>query len=219
MNNEQPSTKIAIGIDLGTTNTLISVWRDGKAEIIENIPSCVAFGGNGYYVGESAADFAIETSSNIIYDNKRVIGQNFTTAKNRLNYLPVAVVNDGKNRPQFDVQLENEPSQFYPVEISALVLKTVKEHAESVLKQCISHCVITVPAYFDDSQRQSTHIAASLAGLTVQKMISEPVAAALAFGIGEKIDRERNILVYDLGKFLIVFEFIDQINQFIITRE
>lgn len=187
---------IPIGIDLGTTNTCAAIWCDGKAIILSEMPSCVSFTENGYHVGQNSGIHR----TNTIVDAKRLIGQNFKTAANFAKYWPFVVVDDGSGIPQYEVECQHEMKYLYAEQISALVLKKVKEDVEIRTRQRIENVVITVPAYFNETQRESTRIAASLAGLSVLKIITEPAAAALAYGTRIEVINEHNVLIYDIGK-------------------
>lgn len=197
------SEGLAIGIDLGTTNTCLAVWQNGKVNVIQNSSkqtttlSCVSFGSSGYFVGSLGADS--------IFEAKRIIGKNYVTAKNYAKYWPFDVVDDGNNIPKYEVKIQNQLRQLYPVQISALILKKVKDDAESQLGQKISDAVITVPAYFNDAQREATKDAAFVAGINVLKIINEPAASALAFGYMNKVEDERKVLIYDLGRLSLNF--------------
>lgn len=196
----------AVGIDLGTTNTCVAIWENGKAVVIINssnettTPSVVSFGSSGFSVGNNSDIGDTTIYSEIVYA-KSLFGADFNRAKMIANSWPFVLVNDGKNRPKYEVDFKRKKRTFYPEQISALVLRKIKYDAEKQLGRVIKKAVITIPAYFTDAQKQSTRVAAQLAGLEVIKIISEPVAASLAFGHSEKIKKERNVLVYDLGKF------------------
>lgn len=200
--------KPTIGIDLGTTNTCLAIWEKGKAVVLKNkagkstTPSCVSFTPNGYFVGDSAIYQSVAHPQNTIFDAKRLIGRSHGTAKKLAKYWPFNLVNDGQNIPQYEVEYQNEKKNIYPEQISAIVLKKVKDEAESQLGERIENVVITVPAYFNENQRESTKIAAEIAGLNVLKIITEPAAAVLAFGSTIKVIAERNVLVYDIGIYL-----------------
>ncbi|CAI0454287.1 unnamed protein product [Linum tenue] len=201
-----------IGIDLGTTFSCVAVARKGHAvEIITNdqgnrtTPSYVAFSppAAGYterLIGESAKNQAVRNPRRTILDLKRLIGKKFDDpeVQNDLKYLPYPVVNrDGK--PCVEVEVNGELKTFTAEEISAMVLLKMKETAESYLGKEVTKAVVTVPAYFNDSQRQATKDAGIIAGLNVVRIINEPTAAALAYGVKQDPDTKRNILVYDLG--------------------
>lgn len=198
-----------MGIDLGTTNSCAGVWLDGKVVIVPNkfkkttTSSCVAFTENGVIVGNNALLQQTQNPTNTIYEVKRIIGQDYKKVSS-MEYLPFILSND-KGVTNYNVTLQNEGRQFTPVEISGMILKNLKESAESYIKQKVTNVVITVPAYFNDIQRESTKVAGTIAGLNVLKVISEPVAAALAFGSTNVSNKEKNILVYDLGNYTTFF--------------
>ena len=201
-----PTGKPAIGIDLGTTFSCVGVYRNGKVDIIPNAhgnkttPSYVAFTDTEYLVGEDAKRQAVRNIRHTIFDAKRLIGRNSddpTLAANKKHW-PFEVVSE-EGHPKFKVQLKDQVKTFFPEEISAMVLAKLKEIAESYTGESISDAVITVPAYFTDSQREATKDAAAIAGLTVLRIINEPTAAALAYGLEKKGGPERNVVVFDLG--------------------
>jgi L1 cell adhesion molecule like protein len=199
-----------IGIDLGTTYSAVGVFQNGKIEIIANdqgnrtTPSYVAFNDNERIVGDGALAQVAVNPINTIFDAKRAIGRNFNDAslQSDMKHWPFTVVNvDGK--PKFEVELKGEKKLFTPEEISSMVLMKMKQTAEDYLGCEVKNAVITVPAYFNDSQRQSTKDAGAIAGLNVIRIINEPTAAAIAYGL-DKIteadtDKEINVLIFDLG--------------------
>ena len=194
---------VAIGIDLGTTYSCVGVWMNGKVEIIANeqgdrtTPSYVAFSDTERLVGQPAKSQAALNPKNTVYDAKRLIGRNFTdqTVKDDMKHYSFNVVSDGNNRPV--VQLE-DGTIYRPEQISAMVLESMKKTAENFLGHEVKKAVVTVPAYFNDAQRQSTKDAAIIAGLDVLRIVNEPTAAALAYGL-DKNDGEKNVLIFDLG--------------------
>ncbi|KAJ3248230.1 ATPase with role in protein import into the ER, partial [Chytriomyces hyalinus] len=194
-----------IGIDLGTTYSCVGVYKNGRVEIIANdeghriTPSYVAFTDDERLVGDAAKNQAPMNPTNTIFDAKRLVGRRFDEqdVQNDMKHFPFKVVSkDGK--PIIQVNVKGEAKKFTPEEVSAMVLQKMKEIAESYLGQKVTHAVITVPAYFNDAQRQATKDAGTIAGLTVARIINEPTAAAVAYGLHEK-GSEQNILVYDLG--------------------
>ncbi|KAI1662082.1 78 KDA glucose-regulated protein-like protein precursor [Daldinia decipiens] len=194
-----------IGIDLGTTYSCVGVMQQGKVEILVNdqgnriTPSYVAFTDEERLVGDAAKQQAASNPRNTIYDVKRFIGRKWSEkeVQNDIKHFPYKVVEqDGKPVVQVDVQ--GAKKKFTPEEISAVILGKMKEVAESYLGKKVTHAVVTVPAYFNDNQRQATKDAGIIAGLNVLRIVNEPTAAAIAFGLDKKGD-ERHIIVYDLG--------------------
>lgn len=197
-----------IGIDLGTTYSCVGTYRNGKVEIITNefgnrtTPSYVAFDENERYIGETAKNQLTTNISNTIYDSKRFIGRKYNdeTVQNDLTHYSFRVVKGDNNKPEIEVEYMNETKRFKPEEISSMVLYQLKDYAESYLGVKVTDAVITVPAYFNDAQRQATKDAGLIAGLNVLRIINEPTAAAIAYNINSKKElRDRNVLVYDLG--------------------
>ena len=200
----------AIGIDLGTTNSCVGVYKNDKIEIIANnmgnriTPSIVSFKNNketDMIIGDVSKSQMISNFKNTIYNVKRLIGRNFsdTTVQNDIKLLSYKVENDGNDKPIITINLNNEKKQFYPEQISAFILKRLKLDAEEYVGKEIKDVVITVPAYFNDSQRQSTIDAGKIAGLNVIRTINEPTAAAIAYGIQNKINTEKKVCVFDFG--------------------
>ena len=189
-----------IGIDLGTTNSVVSVMEHGSAKIIENAegkrttPSVVAFTKNGeVLVGDAARRQAVTNPNNTIYSAKSFMGCTFDERKEEATKMPYKV-SEGKNKMVvFDV----EGKQYTPQEISAKVLGKLKQAAEDYLGETVTEAVITVPAYFSDSQRQATKDAGRIAGLDVKRIVNEPTAAALAYGMDKKA--EEKVAVFDFG--------------------
>ena len=199
---------VAIGCDLGTTYSAVGVYRNGRVEIIANdqgnrtTPSYVAFTGEERLIGDAAKNQATVNPVNTVYDAKRMIGRKFDDpiVQNDIKLWPYKVVADKDNRPQIQVQYKGEDKQFYQEEISAMVLTKMKNIAEEYLGETVTDMVITVPAYFGDSQRQATKDAGAIAGVNVLRIINEPTAAAIAYGIDTASEKgEKNILIFDAG--------------------
>lgn len=196
----------AIGIDLGTTYSCVGVFQHGKVEIIANdqgnrtTPSYVAFTDSERLIGDSAKNQVAMNPSNTIFDAKRLIGRrtNDATVISDMKHWPFDVV-DEAGRPKMKVEYKGEEKSFFPEEISSMVLTKMKETAESYLGKTVTDAVITVPAYFNDSQRQATKDAGTISGLNVLRIINEPTAAAIAYGLDKKVGVERNVLIFDLG--------------------
>ncbi|KAH9885043.1 hsp70-like protein [Xylariomycetidae sp. FL2044] len=194
-----------IGIDLGTTYSCVGVMQNGKVEILVNdqgnriTPSYVAFTEEERLVGDAAKQQAASNPHNTIYDVKRFIGRKFNEkeVQNDIKHFPYKVV-DKDGKPIVQVDVNGSAKKFTPEEISAVILGKMKEVAESYLGKKVTHAVVTVPAYFNDNQRQATKDAGIIAGLNVLRIVNEPTAAALAYGL-DKTDGERHIIVYDLG--------------------
>jgi L1 cell adhesion molecule like protein len=197
---------ICIGIDLGTTNSCVGVWQNNNVEIIANdqgsrtTPSYVAFTETERIIGNGAKSQCAQNPTNTVYDAKRMIGLNFNDEKVQSDIKHFSYdVKCGNSKPMIHVEFKGEKKEFKPEEISSMILSKMKEIAESYLGQTVSSAVITVPAYFNDSQRQSTKDAGVIAGLEVKRIINEPTAAAIAYGLDKKGSGERNVLIYDLG--------------------
>lgn len=194
-----------IGIDLGTTYSCVGIYKNGTVEIISNehgnrtIPSYVSFTDEERYIGEDAKNMSSSNPQNTVYDVKRLIGRKFSERilQNDIEQFPFTVKSDSDDRPQISVKYLNEEHSFYPEQISAMILEKIKSQAEKYLGVTIKDAVVTVPAYFNDAQRQATKDAGKLAGLNILRIINEPTAAAIAYGLNE--NGEKNILVYDLG--------------------
>ncbi|CAF2144676.1 unnamed protein product [Rotaria magnacalcarata] len=196
----------AIGIDLGTTYSCVGVFQHGKVEIIANdqgdrtTPSYVAFTDSERLIGGAAKNQVAMNPINTIFDAKRLIGHKFedSTVQSDMKHWPFKVINDS-GKPKIQVQYRNETKLFTPEEISSMVLTKMKETAETYLGQKVLDAVVTVPAYFNDAQRQATKDAGTIAGLNVLRIINEPTAAAMAYGLDKKASGEKNVLIFDLG--------------------
>jgi len=193
-----------LGIDLGTTNSCMAIMEGGEPLVLENsegkrtTPSVVAFTKNGErLVGEAAKRQAVTNSRNTIYSIKRFMGRKFDEVQEEIKRMPYKVVKASNGDCTVEVEVDGKPKQFSPPEISAMILSKLKADAETRLGEKISQAVITVPAYFNDSQRQATKDAGKIAGLEVLRIINEPTAASLAYGLDKKKDEK--IAVYDLG--------------------
>jgi len=185
--------KQAVGIDLGTTYSCVGVFQHGKVEIIANdqgnrtTPSYVAFTDTERLIGDPAKNQVAINPTNTIFDAKRLIGRKFddSTVQADMKHWPFTVVDEG-GRPKLEVEYKNETKRFTPEECSSMVLVKMKETAEAYLGSEVKDAVVTVPAYFNDSQRQATKDAGVIAGLNVLRIINEPTAAAIAYGLDKK---------------------------------
>ncbi|BAP70668.1 78 kDa glucose-regulated protein homolog [Kluyveromyces marxianus] len=194
-----------IGIDLGTTYSCVAVMKNGKTEILANeqgnriTPSYVAFTDEERLIGDAAKNQAASNTNNTIFDIKRLIGLQYNdpTVQRDIKHLPYKVVNKG-NKPIVEVTVKGEKKQFTPEEISGMILGKMKQIAEEYLGKKVTHAVVTVPAYFNDAQRQATKDAGAIAGLNILRIVNEPTAAAIAYGL-DKTENEHQIIVYDLG--------------------
>jgi len=193
-----------LGIDLGTTNSCMAIMEGGEPLVLENsegkrtTPSVVAFTKSGErLVGEAAKRQAVTNSRNTVYSIKRFMGRKFEEVSEEIKRVPYKVVKAANGDAAVEVEVDGKPKQFSPPEISAMILGKLKTDAEMRLGEKITQAVVTVPAYFNDSQRQATKDAGRIAGLEVLRIINEPTAASLAYGLDKKKDEK--IAVYDLG--------------------
>ena len=196
-----------IGIDLGTTYSCVGIWQNDKVEIIANdqgnrtTPSWVAFNDTEKLVGESAKNQVNMNPENTIFDVKSLMGCRFSSPEiqKEIKPFPYEVKSGPNDMPEIHVTYKKSPKTFSPQEISAFILEKMKNIAEAYLGKPVKNAVITVPAYFNDAQRQATKDAGSICGLNVLRIINEPTAAAIAYGLDNKSDEERNIIIYDVG--------------------
>lgn len=196
----------AIGIDLGTTYSCVGIFRDDRIEIIANdqgnrtTPSFVAFTDTERLIGDAAKNQVAMNPANTVFDAKRLIGRKFNDAEVQadMKHFPFKVI-EKAGKPSVQVEFKGETKDFTPEEISSMILTKMRETAESYLGGTVNNAVVTVPAYFNDSQRQATKDAGLIAGLNVLRIINEPTAAAIAYGLDKKTEGERNVLIFDLG--------------------
>ena len=199
--------KYAIGIDLGTTYCCVGVWRNNNVDIIKNefgnntTPSIVSFKENQRLIGEKAKNVIIKNYENTLYDSKRLIGRNYSEIikQENINLWTFNIEKDEKDKILYIVKYKNEIKKFYPKQISSIILESLKNNASKYLNQEITDAVITVPAYFNNTQREETIDAGKIAGLNVLKIINEPTAAAIAYGLDKQFDIAKNVLIFDLG--------------------
>ncbi|KAI8866724.1 heat shock protein 70, partial [Ramicandelaber brevisporus] len=198
----------AIGIDLGTTYSCVAVWdTEQRVEILQNeqgsrtTASYVAFTAEERLIGDAAKNQAAMNPKNTVFDAKRLIGRRFNDkeVQKDMESWPFKVVDDENNNPLIEVEFKGETKKFTPQEISSMVLLKMKEIAEAKLGKTVTKAVITVPAYFNDAQRQATKDAGAIAGLEVLRIINEPTAAAIAYGLDNKSEKEKKVLIFDLG--------------------
>jgi heat shock protein 1/8 len=197
----------AIGIDLGTTYSCVGVWMNDKVEIVTNdqglntTPSYVAFTADERLIGDSAKNQTARNPLNTVFDAKRLIGRKFSDkqVQDDIKLWPFKVESGKDEKPMIVVQYKGETKQFQAEQISSMILQKMKEIAEAYLGKTVKDAVITCPAYFNDSQRQATKDAGSISGMNVLRIINEPTAAAIAYGLDRQTDQEKNILIFDLG--------------------
>jgi len=199
--------KTAVGIDLGTTYSCVGAWRNDSVDIIANdmgertTPSYVSFSSSERLIGLAAKNQSARNPENTVFDAKRLIGRKFNdpVVKADMKLWPFTVKEGSQGRPVIEVTFKNEQRQFFPEEISSMVLGKMKQTAESYLGDTVQAAVITVPAYFNDSQRQATKDAGRIANLEVLRIINEPTAAAIAYGLDKNETEEKSVLIFDLG--------------------
>ena len=197
----------AIGIDLGTTYSCVGVWQNDRVEIIANdqgnrtTPSYVAFTDSERLIGDAAKNQTAMNPKNTVFDAKRLIGRKFSDSKvqDDMKDWSYKVVAGSGDKPMIRIEFHGETKEFAPEEISSMVLTKMKEVAEGYLGKKVTDAVVTVPAYFNDSQRQATKDAASIAGLNCLRIINEPTAAAIAYGLDKNKEEDTNVLIFDLG--------------------
>ncbi|KAG9257415.1 heat shock protein 70 family [Emericellopsis atlantica] len=196
----------AVGIDLGTTYSCVGIFREDRCDIIANdqgnrtTPSFVAFTDTERLIGDAAKNQVAMNPHNTVFDAKRLIGRKFADAEVQadMKHFPFKVIDKG-GKPVVEVEFKGETKNFTPEEISSMILTKMRETAEAYLGGTVNNAVVTVPAYFNDSQRQATKDAGLIAGLNVLRIINEPTAAAIAYGLDKKVEGERNVLIFDLG--------------------
>lgn len=201
------SSASAIGIDLGTTYSCVGIWQNDRVEIIANdqgnrtTPSYVAFTDTERLIGDAAKNQVAMNPENTVFDAKRLIGRRFSdpVIQADMKHWPFKVVQKEGDKPYIQVNYKGEVKTFAPEEVSSMVLVKMREIAEAYLGKPVKDAVVTVPAYFNDSQRQATKDAGAIAGMNVMRIINEPTAAAIAYGLDKKKGGETNILIFDLG--------------------
>jgi heat shock protein 1/8 len=205
MSSDKKVKGISVGIDLGTTYSCVGIWQNDRVEIIANdqgqrtTPSYVAFTKDERLIGDAAKNQVAMNPENTIFDAKRMIGRKYTDIQNDMKHWPFKVLNGQQQKPMIEVNCNGESKQFSAEEISSMVLTKMKDIAESYLGEKVENAVITVPAYFNDQQRQATKDAGAIAGLNVLRIINEPTSAILAYGLEKKGKGEQNVLVFDCG--------------------
>ncbi|KAK3235617.1 Heat shock 70 kDa protein A [Cymbomonas tetramitiformis] len=191
----------AVGVDLGSTYSRVGVWRNDGVDIIANVKSCVTFTDTETAIGDATGSQKAGNLRNTIFGMKRLVGRNFGDAEVQADckLWPFTVKGGDAGKPLLQVEYKGEETKFSPEEISSMILGNVKEASEAFLGNKVTHAVVTVPAYFNDSQRQATKEVASMAGLKCMRILNEPYAAAMAYGLDKTGGGERNILTFDLG--------------------
>ncbi len=197
----------AIGIDLGTTYSCVGVYLNDKVEIIANdqgnrtTPSYVAFTETERLIGDAAKNQIIKNPENTVFDAKRLIGRKFhdDVVQKDMKHWPFKVICGPEDKPMIEVSFKGKVERFHPEQISSMVLTKMKKIAEDYLGKEVKDAVVTVPAYFNDSQRQATKDAGAIAGLNVMRIVNEPTAAAIAYGLDKNVTNERLVLIFDLG--------------------
>ena len=197
----------AIGIDLGTTYSCAGVYKNNRVEIIPNqlgentTPSIVSFTDTHRLIGEKAKNLIVHNFENTLYDSKRLIGRNYSekVIQDNMKLWSFKIEKDDKDKILYVVKYKNKIKKFYPKQISSMILESIKNNASKYLHQEIKDAVITVPAYFNNTQREETIDAGRIAGLNVIKIINEPTAAAIAYGLDKKFNFIKNVLIFDLG--------------------
>lgn len=196
-----------IGIDLGTTYSCVGIWQNDRVEIIANdqgnrtTPSYVAFNNTERLIGDAAKNQVSSNPVNTVFDAKRLIGRKISDSavQSDMKHWPFKVKGDENGKPIIEVSYKEENKEFSPEEISSMILVKMKEISEAYIGKDVKNAVITVPAYFNDAQRQATKDAGLIAGLNVLRIINEPTAAAIAYGLDKKTETEKNVLIFDLG--------------------
>jgi len=199
--------KTAVGIDLGTTYSCVGVWKNDGVEIIANdqgnrtTPSYVAFTDTERLIGDAAKNQVARNPENTVFDAKRLIGRKFADpiVQADIKLWPFKCIAGTGDKPMIQVMYNGEEKKYHPEEISSMILTKMKDTAEAYLGTKVADAVVTVPAYFNDSQRQATKDAGSISGLNVLRIINEPTAAAIAYGLDKKASGERNVLIFDMG--------------------
>merc|ERR1712110_30404 len=205
--NKKAIKMSSIGIDLGTTYSCVGVWQNDKVEIVANdqgnntTPSYVAFTEQERMIGDAAKNQTARNPKNTVFDAKRLIGRKFAdkTVQEDMKLWPFEIVSGPQDKPLIKVKCMGEEKKFQAEEISSMVLIKMKETAEAYLGKKVKDAVVTVPAYFNDSQRQATKDAGTIAKLNVKRIINEPTAAAIAYGLDKNSAGEKNVLIFDLG--------------------